>query len=198
MLTFIGTGGIIGIVVAVVIVLLIVGIISWIIGAYNKLVKARNKVKNQFSQIDVQLKRRFDLIPNLVETVKGYAAHEKSILEDFAAARGAYQKAAKEGDIAGMASANTGLSGVLTRFMAVSEKYPELKADVQFKELSQTLRDTEGKIAIARQMYNDVVLSYNNTIELFPSNIVAKWFNFNAEQYFKTEEAERENVKVKF
>ena len=196
MLTFIGTGALIGIIVGVVILLLIIWLVSWFIKTFNKLVKSRNKVRNSFSQIDVQLKRRFDLIPNLVETVKGYASHEKSILEEFARARGAYQNA--NGDIDKMSEANNALTSVLTRFMAVSEQYPELKADAQFNAMINTLKETEDKIAITRQFYNDTVTSYNTLLQLFPNVIFANMFGFHDEKLFKASEEERKNVKVQF
>lgn len=198
MLTFIGTGAIIGIVIAVVIVLLIIWLVSWFIKTFNKLVKSRNKVRNSFSQIDVQLKRRFDLIPNLVETVKGYANHEKSILEEFAKARQMYQHAASTNSINEMADASNMITNTLSRLMVVQEQYPALKADAQFNKMMSELRDTEDKITYARQFYNDVVLQHNNLVEMFPTSIVANMKNFKTEEFFKANEAERENVKVSF
>lgn len=195
MLTFIGTGALIGIIVGVVILLLIIWLVSWFIKTFNKLVKSRNKVRNSFSQIDVQLKRRFDLIPNLVETVKGYASHEKSILEEFAKARQIYQGA---NSVAEKADASNMISNTLSRLMVVQEQYPALKADAQFNKMMSELRDTEDKIAYSRQFYNDVVLQHNNLIEMFPSSIVANMKNFKTEEFFKANEAERENVKVSF
>lgn len=183
------------IVIAVVVVVLVV----FVINIYNNLVVLRNKVRNGWSQIDVQLKRRFDLIPNLVETVKGYAKHEEGIFMEFARARGLYAQAQKSGDVGQMAEAEKGLSGTLSRLLVVQEQYPELKANDNFKELMSQLKDTEDKISFNRQFYNDTVLNFNNKIELFPSNIVAKMFKFQAAKFFEvTEEAERQGVKIKF
>lgn len=198
MLTFIGTGAIIGIVIGVLILLLVVILISWFIKTFNKLVKSRNKVRNSFSQIDVQLKRRFDLIPNLVETVKGYANHEKSILEEFAKARQIYQGASASRNVNELAEANNMISNTLSRLLVVQEQYPALKADAQFNKMMSELRDSEDKISYARQFYNDVVLQHNNLVEMFPSSIVANMRNFKTEEFFKANEAERENVKVQF
>lgn len=183
------------IIIGVVVVLLIV----FVVNIYNTLVVLRNKVRNGWSQIDVQLKRRFDLIPNLVETVKGYAAHEEGIFKEFGRARGLYAQAQKTGDVGQMAEAEKGLSGTLSRLLMVQEQYPELKANDNFKELMAQLKDTEDKISFNRQFYNDTVLSFNNKIELFPSNIVAKMFKFQAAKFFEVaEETERQGVKVKF
>ncbi len=189
-------GGWIAIGFAALFVLLAIWLVSWGIGTYNKLIKGRNKVKNSWAQIDVQLKRRFDLIPNIVETVKGYATHEKSIFEEFAKARKLYDTGAGEGSVGKMAEANAQLS----RLIAVTvERYPELKADVQFIKLQETLNDTENKIAFARQFYNDVVLSFNNSREVFPSNLIANMFGFKEAELFKiVNEAEKEAPKVKF
>lgn len=198
MLTFIGTGGWIGIGIGVVVLLLIIWLVSWFIKTFNKLVKSRNKVRNSFSQIDVQLKRRFDLIPNLVETVKGYANHEKSILEEFAKARQIYQGASASNNINELADANNMISNTLARLLVVQEQYPALKADAQFNKMMSELRDTEDKISYARQFYNDVVLKHNDLVEMFPSSIVANMKNFKTEEFFKANEAERENVKVQF
>ena len=191
-----GLGGWIAIAVVAVLVILIV---IWGVSTYNKLVKGRNKVKNQFSQIDVQLKRRFDLIPNLVETVKGYATHEKDILEKFAKARTMYQTARADGDVEKMAKANSFFGGGINALVnAVKEQYPQLQANQNFQNLMKELKETEDKIAYQRQFYNDVVLSYNNSRELFPSSIIAGMFNFKEEKFFETDEASRENVQVKF
>ena len=173
----------------------VVAIIVFVIVTYNSLVQLRNKVKNAFAQIDTQLQRRFDLIPNLVETVKGYASHEKSILEEFAKARQIYQGA---NSVAEKADASNMISNTLSRLMVVQEQYPALKADAQFNKMMSELRDTEDKIAYSRQFYNDVVLQHNNLIEMFPSSIVANMKNFKTEEFFKANEAERENVKVSF
>jgi LemA protein len=180
---------------AVIVVVLVV----WAIGEYNKLVVLRNKVRNGWSQIDVQLKRRFDLIPNLVETVKGYAAHEEGIFSEFARARGLYAQSAKTGDVGQAAEAEKGMAGAISRLLMVQEQYPELKANENFRDLMAQLKDTEDKISFNRQFYNDTVLGFNNKIELFPSNIVAKMFKFQAAKFFEVaEETERQGVKVKF
>ena len=190
---FLSIGGWIAI---IVVVLLIVILLSLVANVYNKIVKARNRCKDAFSQIDVQLTRRFDLIPNLVETVKGYAKHEESILTEFAKARGAYQ--ASNGDIDKVSEANNALTSVLTRFMAVSEQYPELKADAHFTSMMATLKETEDKIAITRQFYNDTVTSYNTLLQLFPNVIFANMFGFHDEKLFKASEEEKKNVRVQF
>jgi LemA protein len=189
------TGAIIGIVTAVVVVLLI----FWLIGVYNKLVELRNKVRNGWSQIDVQLKRRFDLIPNLAETVKGYASMEKEIFDQFAKARGLYAQAAQTGNVEQAAEANATLGGTLSRLLMVQERYPELKANTNFQDMMRQLKDTEDKISFTRQFYNDTVLAYNNKIEVFPNNIVASMFKFEAAQFFEVkDEAQREAPRVKF
>lgn len=191
----ISTGAIIGIVVAVIVVLLI----FWMIGVYNKLVQMRNKVRNGWSQIDVQLKRRFDLIPNLAETVKGYANLEKGIFEEFAKARGLYAQASQTGNVEQAAEANATLGGTLSRLLMVQERYPELKANTNFQDMMRQLKDTEDKISFSRQFYNDTVLSYNNKLEVFPNNIVAGMFKFEAAKFFEVrDESQREAPRVQF
>ena len=190
---FLSVGGWIAIIVVVLIVVILLALVA---NVYNKMVKGRNRCKDAFSQIDVQLTRRFDLIPNLVETVKGYAKHEESILAEFAKARGAYQ--ASNGDIDKVSEANNALTSVLTRFMAVSEQYPELKADAHFTSMMATLKETEDKIAITRQFYNDTVTSYNTLLQLFPNVIFANMFGFHDEKLFKASEEEKKNVRVQF
>ena len=178
------------------IILAIVAVIAvYVIATYNGLVTLRNKVRDQLSQIDVQLKRRFDLIPNLVETVKGYAKHEKETLEEVVAARNTYLAAGNTEDAL---KADGELNKTLSRLFALSENYPELKANENFINLQNELTNTEEKISYARTFYNDNVLNLNNKIEMFPSNIVANIFHFNKEKFFEAAEAERENVKVKF
>jgi LemA protein len=190
-----GTGTIVLIAVAVVVVLLLI----WVISAYNKLVQLRNKVRNGWSQIDVQLKRRFDLIPNLAETVKGYANLEKGIFEEFARARGLYAQAAKSGNVEGMAEANNSLGGTLSRLLMVQERYPELKANSNFQDMMKQLKETEDKISFSRQFYNDTVLAYNDRTELFPTNIIANMFKFKPAQFFEVNvEAQREAPRVSF
>jgi LemA protein len=193
---FLTIGGTITIIVVIAVVVLLV---AWIVGTYNALVGLRNKVRNGWSQIDVQLKRRFDLIPNLVETVKGYATHEKEIWDQFGKARGLYQQAAQTGDVAKAAEAEKGLAGALSRLLVVQEAYPELKANENFKEMMAQLKDTEDKIMFNRQFYNDTAMNFNNKVEMFPGNIVARMFGFQLAKLFEiTSEAEREGVKVKF
>ena len=189
---------IVGPIIIGVVILLIVILIASIINIYNKMVKGRNKCKDAFAQIDVQLTRRFDLIPNLVETVKGYAKHEEGILSEFAKARGAYQAASSSGDVEEVSKANNALTSVLTRFMAVSEQYPELKADAHFTSMMATLRETEDKIAITRQFYNDTVTSYNTMLQLFPNVLFAGMFKFYEEKLFKSSEEEKINPRVQF
>lgn len=186
-------------IVLIVIGVLVVILIAWVVSAYNTLVRLRNKVRNGWSQIDVQLKRRFDLIPNLAETVKGYAEMEKGIFEEFARARGLYAQASRAGNVEGMAEANNTLAGTLSRLLVVQERYPELKANTNFQDMMRQLRDTEDKISFSRQFYNDTVLAYNDKTELFPSNIIAGMFNFKPAQFFEVnDEAQREAPKVKF
>ena len=178
-----------------IILIIIVLILLYIGSTYNSFVVLRNKVKDQWAQIDVQLKRRFDLIPNLVETVKGYASHEKDTLEAVVKARNEYLSSdTPEGKM----EANNDLNKVVSKLFALAESYPELKADTSFRELQSTLTETEDKISYARQFYNDVVMKYNNKVEVFPSNIVAGMFGFKTSAYFNATEEERENVKVKF
>lgn len=188
------SGAVIGIIIAAVVVVLLFAIVSM----YNGLVKMRNKVKNAWSQIDVQLKRRFDMIPNLVETVKGYAKHESGIFEEFAKARNMYNQASQEGNVEGMAQANNALGGTLSRLLAVREAYPELKANTHFQALMGDLKDTEDKIAYSRQFYNDIVLKFNNFREVFPRVIFANMFGFKSAAFFEVQQDERQNVKVSF
>ena len=179
----------------IILIIIVVLILIYLGSTYNSFVVLRNRVKDQWAQIDVQLKRRFDLIPNLVETVKGYASHEKDTLEAVVKARNEYLSSdTPEGKI----EANNDLNKVVTKLFALAEAYPELKADTNFRELQTTLTETEDKISYARQFYNDVVMKYNNKVEVFPSNIVAGMFGFKTSAYFNATEEERENVKVKF
>lgn len=175
---------------------IIVIIVITIIAMYNGLVSARVKVDNAWSQIDVQLQRRFDLIPNFVETVKGYAAHESETLEKVTQLRTSWANA---GTVAEKAELDNQLSGALKTIMAVSENYPDLKANQNFSELSEELRNTENKISFSRQFYNDSVTMYNQKLQLFPSNIIAGMFNFTPRELFTAESDEaRKNVKVDF
>lgn len=170
-------------------------IVLFVINTYNTLVGLRNKVKDQWAQIDVQLKRRFDLIPNLVEIVKGYAKHESSTLEAVVKARNTYLSASTP---EAQMKADGELTQAITKLFALSEAYPELKANENFKQLQSELTSTEDKISYARQFYNDIVMKYNNKIEMFPSNIVAGMFKFKAQAFFEVNEEERQNVKVQF
>lgn len=179
----------------IIILVIVALIVVYTISTYNGLVVARNKVKDQFSQIDVQLKRRFDLIPNLVETVKGYAKHESETLEKVIQARNNYANA--KTDAEKIAASNEMSRGVMN-IMALAESYPDLKANTNFVDLQNQLKDVEDKISYARQFYNDTVLMYNNKVEMFPSNLVASIFKFTKEAFFEADEKERENVKVKF
>ena len=175
---------------------IVVVLIIAIIGMYNSLVQSRIKVDNAWSQIDVQLQRRFDLIPNFVETVKGYMTHEKETFEKIASLRTSWANA---NSVSEKAELDNQLSTTLKTIMAVSENYPELKANQNFSELSEELRNTENKISFSRQFYNDTVTMYNTKIQVFPSNIIAGMFNFKARDLFKAESDEaRRNVKVDF
>lgn len=179
-----------------IILAIIVILVIAIIGMYNGLVQSKVKVDNAWSQIDVQLQRRFDLIPNFVETVKGYMNHEKETFEKIAALRTSW---ANTQSVAEKADLDNQLSTALKTIMAVSENYPELKANQNFSDLSEELRNTENKISFSRQFYNDTVTMYNMKLQVFPSNIIANMFNFTARELFKAENDEaRRNVKVDF
>ncbi len=182
-----------------IILLVVVGIVVILglimLGLYNGLVSSRLRVKEAWSGIDVQLKRRASLIPNLVETVKGYAAHERGTLEAVTSARAQLQQAGTPGQAA---DANNMLTQTLRSLFAVAENYPNLKADQNFRQLQEELTDTEDKIAYARQFYNTNVLSYNTKTQTFPSVIFANIFGFQAAEFFEAEEAAREDVKVSF
>ncbi|HOW52844.1 MAG TPA: LemA family protein [bacterium] len=182
-----------GILVAIAVILFLA-----IIGIYNGLVGLRNRVKNAWSQIDVQLKRRHDLIPNLVETAKGYMQHERETFIRVTEAR-AKAMGAGSGSVKDVAQAESGLSDALAKFLLTVENYPELKANENFLRLQEELTSTENRIAYARQAYNDDVLLYNNKIEMFPSNIIAGMFQFLKSEFFQIENAkERETPQVKF
>ncbi len=174
-------------------------IIVWVIAAFNGLVRVRNRAQEAWADIDVQLKRRHDLIPNLIETVKGYAAHEKSVFEDVTKARTQALGAQSAGNKEDMASAENALSGTLKTLFAVAENYPDLKANQNFLALQQELTDTEDKIQAARRFYNGMVMDLNTRIQTFPTNLIASLFKFVPEEFFQTaDEAEREPVAVKF
>lgn len=181
-----------GWIILAIVVILVIAVISM----YNDLVSRRVKVDNAWSQIDVQLQRRFDLIPNFVETVKGYAAHESETFEKITELRTSWANAQT---VTEKAELDNQLSGALKTIMAVSENYPDLKANQNFSELSEELRNTENKISFSRQFYNDNVTMYNEKLQLFPSNIIANMFNFKPHELFAVENNEaRKNVKVDF
>jgi LemA protein len=182
---------IVGIVVGVLVVLLILVFIL----SYNGLVRLRNRIDNAWSQIDVQLKRRYDLIPNLVETVKGYASHERQVLENVTQARA---NAINAQGPAQQADAENVLSGALKSLFAVAEAYPDLKANQNFLSLQEELTSTEDRVAYARQFYNDSVLSYNNKLQTFPRNMIAGMFNFEKREYFEGEPEATGPVRVQF
>jgi LemA protein len=175
--------------------IIIAAVVLLLIGLYNTLITKRNRVKEAFSQIDVQLKRRSSLIPNLVEAVKGYVKHEKSVLEEVTKARSALVNA---GSMQDKAKANDQLSGALKSLFAVAEAYPDLKASENFKELQQELSDTETKVAAARQFYNTNVLDYNTALETFPTSVFASIFSFKKEQFFQATDSEKADISVKF
>lgn len=179
----------------IVLVIIMLLLILFVISTYNTLVKLRNRVKDQWAQIDVLLKRRSDLIPNLVETVKGYAAHEE---ETFTAVINARNKAVSATTAHDEMEAQGEITNALSRLFALSESYPELKANTNFLDLQSNLKETEDKISFARQFYNDANLIYKNKLEVFPSNLVASIFGFKAEDFFEVNENEKEAPKVKF
>jgi LemA protein len=178
------------IIVAVIVILLLI-----LVGMFNRLVRLRNRAENAWAQVDVQLRKRYDLIPNLVETVKGYAAHERGTFEEVTAARTAAQQAQ---GVAEQAQAENVLTAALGRLFAVAEAYPQLRATENFQQLQAQLSDVEQNIAVSRQVYNDTVLSYDNALETFPTNVIAGMFHFNPREYFQTEEATRAAPQVSF
>ncbi len=181
---------------AIVLIVIVAFIVLFFISSYNSLVKFRNQVKNAWAQIDVQLKRRHDLIPNLIETVKGYMTHERDTLENITKARSQAVAAESVGD---KAKAEGELTSALGKFNLVVENYPDLKANQNFLSLQEELTSTENKISFSRQNYNDQVLFFNNKIQMFPSNIVAGMFKFNEEEFFEIEDQkEKEVPKVSF
>ena len=194
-------------IVVVVLFLLALGVVGYVIGAYNSLVSLRNRFKNAYAQIDVQLKRRYDLIPNLVETAKGYLQHERATLDEVIAARNSAstansQAAQQPGDpnaIKQLTGAEAALTGSLGRLFAVVEAYPNLKANEEMSRLMEELTSTENKVAFARQAYNDSVMVYNTSRETFPSNLIANTFNFTAAELFIVEKPEEKELpKVNF
>jgi LemA protein len=181
-------------VIVIVAILVIVGLL--LVALYNRLVQQRNRVDNAWAQIEVQLKRRWDLIPNLVETVKGYAAHERETFEAVTQARARAQQAQTPGEIA---QAEGILGAALGRLFAVAEAYPELQADENFRQLQTELAETENRVAVSRQVYNDTVLTYNNTVQTFPGLVVAGPFGFSIREFFEVEDqAQREPPSVDF
>jgi LemA protein len=191
-------GGAMGIALAVV-GLIILGLIVlsalWVVFKYNQLISLRNRIENAWSQIDVQLRRRYDLIPNLVETVKGYAAHEKEVFAKVSEARSAMMSAQ---GVAQQAEAQNQITSALKTLFAVAEAYPELKANENFMMLQEELSGTESKIAYARQFYNDQVMTYNTLTQMFPGSIIAGMFGFGKRDYFEMEDIAREPIKVDF
>jgi len=179
----------------IVLIVVVVLLLLFFVAQYNGLVKLKNRVENAWAQIDVQLRRRYDLIPNLVETVKGYAAHESETLEAVVQARNAAMSA---GGPADAAQSENMLTGTLKSLFALSEAYPNLKANANFLELQEELISTESRIAFARQHYNDSVLGYNTKIQSFPSNIIAGMFSFAEREYFEVEGDARGPVQVEF
>lgn len=179
------------IIIAIIVLLLVV-----LISIYNSLVQLKHRVENAFAQIDTQLQRRFDLIPNLVETVKGYASHESTLLENISKARSGYMNANSVDD---KIQADNMLTGTLKSLFAVAENYPDLKANTNFLKLQDDLKGTEDKVAFSRQFYNDTVLKYNNKIAMFPSNLIAGMFNFKEEPFYKVESDDAKQApKVQF
>ena len=199
--------GIIAIIILVGLLVIILAVAAFAIGGFNKLVTLRNRYKNAYAQIDVQLKRRYDLIPNLVETAKGYMKHESGTLEEvtkarniaYAASQAAAANPGDSGAMKNLTAAETGLAGTRSRLMVVSEAYPDLKANQNMMQLTEELTSTENKISFARQAYNDSVMTYNTDREVFPSNIIAGAFNFGPAELFAIDKPEqKEAPKVSF
>ena len=180
-------------VIGTLVVLAVLGLL--LLTIYNRLIRARNRVDNAWSQVDVQLRRRYDLIPNLVETVKGYASHERATFEEVTNARTRAQQA---GNVEQQAEAENALTAAIGRLFAVAEAYPELRASENFQQLQSQLGDTEDKIRVARQIYNDTVLTYENARQTVPTNFVASWFHFERKPFFEIEEPVREAPRVQF
>ncbi len=182
-------------IILIVVIVIVVLLVLWYFATYNSLVKLRNRKDDQWSQIDVQLKRRADLIPNLIETVKGYTKHEKTTLEDVVKARNSFVTAKSPED---EMKASGEMTQALNKLFALAESYPDLKANENFLGLQGDLKDTEDKISAARQFYNDTVLTYNNKVQMVPSNIVASMAGFKTAVFFEANDEERKNVKVEF
>ncbi len=196
-----------GLIFVVIVLVVLLALVGFVIGGYNKLVTLRNRYKNAYAQIDVQLKRRYDLIPNLVETAKGYIKHERETLENvtkarniaYAASQAAAANPGDSGTMKNLVSAESGLAGTLSRLMMVSESYPDLKANQNMMQLSEELTSTENKISFARQAYNDSVMGYNTDREVFPSNLIAGMFNFGPAELFVIDKPEQKDApKVQF
>jgi LemA protein len=181
--------------VVVIVIAVVVLLLLYLVLTYNRLVRLRNRAQNAWAQVDVQLRRRYDLIPNLVETVKGYASHERGTFEEVTRARTAAQQAQ---GVAEQAQAENALTAAIGRLFAVAEAYHELRATENFQQLQGQLEDTEQKIAVSRQIYNDTVLTYNNATQTVPTNIVAGLFNFSPRDFFEIEEPVREAPQVRF
>jgi LemA protein len=181
--------------VVIAIVVVAVLLLLWLAAMFNRLVRLRNRAENAWAQVDVQLRKRYDLIPNLVETVKGYAAHERETFEAVTQARTAAQQAQ---GVAQQAAAENALTAALGRLFAVAENYPQLRATENFQQLQAQLSDVESNIAVARQVYNDTVLSYENALETVPTSVIAGIFNFRPREYFQTEDVTREAPRVSF
>jgi len=181
--------------VVIVVVAIVVLLLLFLVGMFNKLVRLRNRAENAWAQVDVQLRKRYDLIPNLVETVKGYAAHERGTFEAVTNARTAAQQAQ---GVAQQAEAENMLTAAIGRLFAVAEAYPQLRATENFQQLQAQLSDVEQNIAVSRQVYNDTVLSYDNALETVPTNVIAGIFHFNPREYFQTEDATRAAPQVSF
>lgn len=174
---------------------IVILLVLWIFATYNGLVTKRNRIDNAWGQVEVQTKRRYDLIPNLVETVKGYASHESATFERVVQARNAAQSAQSPGE---QAQAENLLTGALRQLFAVAEAYPQLRASENFQQLQAELSDTENKIAVSRQIYNDAVLTFNNAVQVAPGNIIAGIFGFKSREFFDAPEAAAEPPKVQF
>lgn len=175
-------------------IIIVAVVVLFVIYVYNSLIRLRMRVNNAWSQIDVQLKRRYDLIPNLIEAVKGYMKHEKGVLENVTKARASLIS----GSLQDKAKASNQVTQALKSIFAVAESYPQLRASENFKQLQEELSGTESKIAYSRQFYNDSVMEYNQAIQVFPKNLFAKLFSFTQKEFFETPGKERENVKVSF
>jgi LemA protein len=184
-----------GLIVAIVVIVIVVILAFVLVGMYNGLVRKRNRAENAWAQVDVQLKRRHDLIPNLVETVKGYAAHERGTFDEVTQARTAAQQA--QGPQAQAAAENV-LTQALGRLFAVAENYPQLRATENFQQLQAQLSETESNIAVARQVYNDTVLTYDNALQTVPTSIIAGIFNFQPREYFQADDTDRSVPQVSF